>query len=58
MRQDLKEAFDPEKPEFIGFVYERYKRFIENGPLPPKDQMEWECIRENITYEIDDIQTF
>lgn len=57
MEEPFSQAFGIEKPDFIGFVYERYKHYIENN-LRPKDKAEWEMIEETITYNRDDIPTF
>ena len=54
MSQTLKEAFSLERKDFIGFVYEKYKHYIENE-LRPKDKSEWESLQETITYEPDDL---
>ena len=56
MSQTLKEAFSLERKDFIGFVYEKYKHYIENE-LRPKDKSEWESLQETITYEPDDLPT-
>lgn len=57
MSLHFKEAFELEQKDYIAFVYERYKNYIERD-LPPKEQMEWEMLQENITYERDDLHTF
>ena len=57
MSQTLKEAFSIERKEFISFVYEKYKHYIESE-LRPKEKSEWEMLQENITYDRDDLSTF
>lgn len=57
MSQELKDAFSLDKPQFIGFVYERFKHYLEPTIHRPKDQAEREIIEETICYNHDDIQT-
>lgn len=57
MSQQLREAFSIERKEFIAFVYEKYKHYLEH-PLRPKERSEWEMLEENITYKKDDLSTF
>jgi hypothetical protein len=56
MSQQLREAFSIEHKEFIGFVYEKYKHYLER-PLRPKERSEWEMLEENITYKKDELST-
>jgi len=52
--QAFSESFGIEKPEFIAFVYERYKHYLEQH-LNSKDKLEWEMLEQNITYKRDDV---
>lgn len=52
MEEPYAKAFGIETTDFIGFVYEKYRHYIENT-LRPKDKAEWLEIEETITYQRD-----